>query len=164
MTLEVGNVDEIKQYVDLRYIGLVEACWHILEFPRHLKFPAVYCLPVYVKNEQMVYFDPEDNIMEVANRQSSAKTQLLEWFTANQDPACIALCARQYTYQEFPQHMVWLKSEWKWKPQQQGSAIGRMYFVPPNGGERFYLQTLLTVVRGVSHLTMFFMQILTAIV
>ena len=142
----------------------MEACWHILEFPRHLKFPAVYRLPVHVKNEQMVYFDPEDNIMEVANRQSSAKTQLTEWFTANQDPACIALGAQQYTYQEFPQHMVWLKSERKWKPRQQGSAIGQMYFVPPNGGERFYLRTLLTVVRGVSHLTMFFMQILTAIV
>ena len=102
--------------------------------------------------------------MEVANRQSSAKTHLTEWFTANQDPACIAVGAQQYTYQEFPQHMVWLRSEQKWKPQQQGCAIGQMYFVPPNGGEHFYLRILLTVVRGVSNLTTVFVQILTAIV
>jgi hypothetical protein len=145
-TLEVGNLDEIKQYIDSRYIGPVEACWHILEFPRHLEFPAVYRLPVHVKNEQMVYFDPEDNIMEVANRPSSAKTQLTEWFTANQDLACIAVGAQNYTYQEFPQHMVWVKSERIWKPRKQGSVIGRMYFVAPNAGERFYLRTLLTVI------------------
>lgn len=31
---------------------------------------------------------------------------------------------------------------------QRDPAIGRMYFVPPTAGERFYLQTLLTVVKG----------------
>ena len=48
-TLEVRNVDEMKQYIHLRYIGPVEACWHILEFSRHLKFPAIYCLPIHIK-------------------------------------------------------------------------------------------------------------------
>lgn len=31
----------------------------------------------------------------------------------------------------------------------RGFAIGRMYFVAPNCGERFYLRMLLTVVKGV---------------
>jgi hypothetical protein len=68
-TLEVtgGNVDEIKEYIDSRYIGPMEACWHILEFSHHLELPVVYCLPVHIKNEQTVYFDPEDDILEVAN-------------------------------------------------------------------------------------------------
>jgi hypothetical protein len=152
-TLEVGNVDELKQYVDARYIGPVEACWHILEFPRHLEIPAVYRLPVHLKNEQTVYFDPEDDIQEVANRPLSTKTQLTEWFVANQDPACMAVGARNYTYQEFPQYMVWVKKTRIWKPRQQGQTIGRMYFIPPNAGERFYLRTLLTFVRGVTDLT-----------
>jgi hypothetical protein len=138
-TLEVGNVDEIKGYIDARYIGPVEACWHILEFPRHLELPAVYRLPIHLKNEQNVYFDPEDDIQEVADRLTSAKTQLTEWFTANQDPACMAIGAQNYTYQEFSQYMVWDKKTQIWKPQQQADAIGQMYFVPPNRGERFYL-------------------------
>jgi hypothetical protein len=69
---------------------------------------------------------------------------------ANRDPACIAVGVQNYTYQEFPEHMVWVKSQQKWKPRDQGAAIGWMYFVSPNAGERFYLQTLLTVIRGVT--------------
>ena len=93
--------------------------------------------------------------MEVINWPTSAKTQLTEWFTANQDPECIANDAQNYTYQEFSQHMVWGKKERKWHPQKQGKAIGHVYFVPPNAGERFYLRTLLTVVRGMPHSTVF---------
>jgi hypothetical protein len=66
-TLEVQDANEIKEYVDSRYIGPVEACWHILEFPWHHEVPAVYRLPVHLPNEQTVYFDPEDDIQEVAN-------------------------------------------------------------------------------------------------
>jgi hypothetical protein len=138
-TLEIGNVDKIKEYVDARYIGPVKACWHILEFPRHVEIPAVYRLPVHLKNDQTVYFDPKDNVLEVINQPSLAKTQLTEWFTANQDPECIANDAQNYTYQEFPQHIVWVKKERKWKPRKQGKVIGCVYFVPPNAGERFYL-------------------------
>jgi len=107
-TLEIQNVNEIKEYVDSRYIGPVEACWHILEFPRHLEFPAVYRLPVHLKDQQTLYYDPEDDILEVANRPSSTKTQLTEWFNANKDPICIAADANDLTYQDFPQKFVWL--------------------------------------------------------
>jgi len=44
--------------------------------------------------------------------------------------------------------MVWNKKGQKWKPCAQRQAIGRMYFVPSNAGEQFYLRTLLTVVKG----------------
>ena len=53
-----------------------------------------------------------------------------------------------FTYQEFPQHFVWLKSEKRWKSRERGYAIGRMYFASPNCGERFYLHLLLIVVKG----------------
>lgn len=48
------------------------------------------------KTNRWFYFNPEDDIMEVTNRQSSAKTHLTDWFTANQDPACIALGLTQW--------------------------------------------------------------------
>ncbi|THH13907.1 hypothetical protein EW146_g6363 [Bondarzewia mesenterica] len=51
-TLELGEVDEIKEYVDARYIGPVEACWHVFEFPMHLELPTVYRLPIHLQDDQ----------------------------------------------------------------------------------------------------------------
>ena len=141
-------MNKLKEYIDSQDIGPVEACWHILEFPWHLKFSAIYHLSVYLKDNQTVYFNPKDDILDVANRSTSTKTQLTEWFIANQDSACIAVGIKGFIYQEFPQHIVWNKKGWKWKPRTQRQAIGRMYFVPPNAGERFYLYTLLTVIKS----------------
>jgi len=31
-TVQIGNVDEIQDYIDGCYIGPVEACWHLFEF------------------------------------------------------------------------------------------------------------------------------------
>ena len=38
--------------------------------------------------------------------------------------------------------------EKRWKQREQGFAIGRIHFVHPTAGETFYLQLLLTVVKG----------------
>lgn len=56
--------------------------------------------------------------------------------------------SRQYFYQEFPEHYVYLKKEHRWKLKQQGFAIGRMYHCNPFAGERYYLRLLFTVIRG----------------
>jgi len=57
---------------------------------------------------------------------------------------------RQLLYQEFPTHMVWNRRQHRWNRRKRGigNTIGRMYFVGPSGGERFYLRMLLTVVKG----------------
>ena len=76
-------MDELKIYMDLQYIGPIELCQHILEFPRYLEFSAVYCLPIHLKDDQTIYFDSKDNIQDVANYLTSTKTQLIEQFTGN---------------------------------------------------------------------------------
>jgi hypothetical protein len=55
---------------------------------------------------------------------------------------------RNTTYQDFLQFFVWHKSNKTWSRRQQGLSLGWMYFVPPTGGECFYLRTLLAVIRG----------------
>jgi len=45
----------------------------ILDFPQHLEFPAVYHLPIHLKDDQTVYFDPKDDIQDVANCPTSTK-------------------------------------------------------------------------------------------
>lgn len=143
-TMEVQQ-DEIKQYIDARYIGTPEAMWHIMEFAMHEERPTVYRLPVHLEDEQMVYFDPEDIAEEVAQRAQHKKTQLTEWFTANEKHPELA---NQVLYQDFPEKFVWNKRTREWTPRQRDFAIGRMHFVHPSAGERFYLRLLLTVVKG----------------
>ena len=52
-------------------------------------------------------------------------------------------------YLDFPRDHVWVAQNKAWKARQRGArAVGRMYHVPPNAGERFYLRLLLTAVPG----------------
>ena len=51
-----------------------------------------------------------------------------------------------YAYVEFPEHFVWRLSAWQ--PRLTGNCIGRLYFVAPRAGEKYYLQVLLHHVRG----------------
>jgi PIF1-like helicase len=139
------NRDEIKEYLDARYIGLVESCWHINEFAMHLESPHVYCLPVHLEDQQTVYFNADDNIYEVLERRASKTTRLTAWFEANRkyEAACTV------TYQNFPRTWVYNDKKKEWGPRMHGEpAVGRMYFASPSQGERFYLRTLLTVVMG----------------
>jgi len=48
--------DEIKQYLDCRYISPSEACWRIFSFPIHGRNPAVERLFFHLPGEQSVYF------------------------------------------------------------------------------------------------------------
>ena len=66
----------------------------------------------------------------------------------NRQNGHIGELVRSLTYQEFPRHMTWDTAKKKWSARKDGSALGRMYFVSPTEGERFYLRTLLTVVKG----------------
>ena len=66
------------------------------------------------------------------------------WFKVNQSiPE-----ANNYVYQDFPQQFTWNAKTHKWNRRQRGFAIGRMNFVHPSAGERFYLRTLLTIIKG----------------
>ena len=137
-------VNEIKEYIESRYISAIESCWHILEFPMHAESPTVYSLVVHEPDMQLVYYNPDDVLDEIVDRESAKKTTLTAWFEANERyPA-----ARQTTYQNFPQTWTYNKDKKKWHPRKQGNVIGRMHFASPSAGERFYLRTLLTVVAG----------------
>jgi hypothetical protein len=101
----------------------------------------------------MVVFDPDEPVQSILSRASAERTTLTQFFHMNTLNNEDGKLARKTTYQDFPQFFVWHKTNKMWSRRQQGSALGRMYFVPPTGGERFYLRTLLTVVRGAKSLT-----------
>jgi hypothetical protein len=113
-----------------------------------LLFLQTYLLQVHLPGQHLVRFDPDENINTVLARGAQEKSQLTAYFTTCANPGDLGNLARQYTYQEFPRYFVYQATQRRWTARKQGTAIGRMYFVSPTAGERFYLRTLLCVVRG----------------
>ncbi|GKD86808.1 DNA helicase, partial [Tanacetum coccineum] len=77
------QIDEIKNYVEARYIGPHEACWRILDFPIHYRNPPVQTLAVHLENMQQITFRSKDNLQSIVNNPTKKKTTLTEWLEYN---------------------------------------------------------------------------------
>ena len=143
-TVEIQQRNEVSEFRDSRYIAASEATWRLLQFPIHHQEPAVMSLQVHLPGQHMVVFKPNETVETVRARANQEKTMLTAFFELNRtDPT-----AREYTYQQMPHYFVWDRQNKQWKHRQRGSTIGRLYFVSPTAGERFYLRTLLITVKG----------------
>ncbi|XP_053101906.1 uncharacterized protein LOC128323208 [Hemicordylus capensis] len=69
------NHDEIKTYMDSRYVSAPEAAWRLNGFEMHYKSHTVHRLAVHLPNEQAVIFNPED-IGAATERATSRETHL----------------------------------------------------------------------------------------
>jgi hypothetical protein len=144
--MEFGKcADEIKQYLDARWVGTCEGHWRLSMFDMHREVPNVVRLQTHLPGQQYVVWNAQvqPNPQEVLNQAANKDTTLTAYFKANASYDD----AHQLLYQEFPQKFTWTAAKKIWKPRQRGFAIGRMYYVNPTAGERFYLRTLLTVVK-----------------
>ena len=142
VTIEVSTSNnEVQRYLDARFISASEACWRLFEFGLHSQKPAVVQLQVHLPDQQSVFFNPRHNPQDVQVVAQQMDTILTAFFKANQHYPHLA---RDLLYQDFPQKFTWQPLRKEWTPRQMGFAIGRMYYVPPAAGERFYLRLLLT--------------------
>jgi len=141
-------LDEVKQYLDARYVAQCEAFWRCMAYEMHFTFPTVYRLEVHLPGKQNVTWneDSADTMNEIVERAAAKDTALTAWFSANAQYED----ARNLYYQDFPTKFVFNKQKRKWTPRKQDFAIGRIYYVSPkaNDSERFYLRLLLTAVKG----------------
>ena len=147
--------DEILDYLDARYVGPCEAAWRLSQFEMHARKPAICRLQIHLEDQQMVIFREggEAGVLQNANIR---KTTLTEYFTANANARNRAangeeleFDCRQLLYQDFPSRMTWDHRNRKWKVRRgRFSTIGRMVYVSPAAGERFFMRLLLTAVRG----------------
>ena len=147
-SFEINDHDEIKRYMEGRYISPSEAVHHIYQFDVHGQVLNVICLQVHLPGQHMITFNPDDNVDTILDRASHEHTTLTAYFDANANGGNLGEQARKYTYQEFPQHFTWYADHKEWSIRCSDPAIGCMYFVPPTAGECFYLRTLLMVVKG----------------
>jgi hypothetical protein len=139
------NVDEIKDYVDARYISAIEGVWHIFHFLMHEQGPSVIRLDTHLENENTIVFLDDDKIDDIKNK--SKNTKLTAWFLLNQnDPE-----AHQYLYHDIPKYYVWKNDKRMWQKRKHNKTsdmIGRMYFIKPADTERFSLRILLLHATG----------------
>src|SRR6266498_5015304 len=53
---------------------------------------------------------------------------------------------RHLLYYEFPAHYVYNKKEKVWTPRKKDRAVGCIYYINPDAGERFFLRIFLITV------------------
>jgi hypothetical protein len=123
--IEQVHHDEVKSFLDARYVSAPEDIWRIFELKMHDISYAIIRLAVHLADEQAVYFQPvqEQEALEAA---SSKETTLTAWFKLNlNEPS-----ANPYLYTEIPEHFVFNKEPNSWLPGiRHCKRISRMYTV-----------------------------------
>ncbi|XP_009803962.2 uncharacterized protein [Nicotiana sylvestris] len=138
------EIDEIKRYLDCRYISAIEACWRIFKFDIHHREPSVERLPFHLEGQNSIIFEEERRAESVLSTPGIEVTKFTEWFEANKKYTE----ARELTYSDFPTHFVWNSRDKTWTKRRNGNVVGRIYFAHPAIGEHFYMRMLLNFVKG----------------
>jgi hypothetical protein len=139
-----GNIDEIKQYRDARWVTPPEALWRIYGFELSKNSPPVMQLQLHLENMHMVSFKEGQDIQRVVSREGVEKSMLTEYFEANR----LHEEARSILYRDFPEWYTWQKGKnkcWKRREVKQDGTptsrmqVGRIVLAHPAEGERYYL-------------------------
>ncbi|XP_057760779.1 uncharacterized protein LOC130981179 [Arachis stenosperma] len=141
---DLDEHDEVSMYYDCGYISPCEAAWRIFGYNIHYRDPSVVRLGFHLPNEQNVIFKDHENFDDVLRETSVKESMFLGWFQANKDYTE----ARTLTYAELPTKFVWKTKERVWLPRKTYFVIGRIFYVLPGSGERYYLRLLLNFVKG----------------
>jgi hypothetical protein len=77
------TLDEIKLYLDSRYVSASEATWRLFRFNMHEETPNVVWLAVHLENEQAVIFNEDDDVNAIINNAAAKDITLTAYFEAN---------------------------------------------------------------------------------
>ncbi|XP_058741448.1 uncharacterized protein LOC131613826 [Vicia villosa] len=124
------NIDEIKQYLDCRYISPSEACWRIFSYSIHGRKPAVERLYFHMEGENSVYYKDYEQVGDVLLKPSVTESMFTSWFESNKTYEE----ARLLTYGDFVSKFIYHKRSRSWKPRKRGYTIGRLIWVPQSTG------------------------------
>lgn len=139
-------VNEIDNFTDGRYIGTCEAVWRLFHFSLHGESPSVVRLSIHLEHEQSVSFGETANLAAIVA--APPKSTLMGWMEFN---TLFPTAAPDVLYVDFARTHSWNKQSKVWKQRKASTGtrpVGRMYFVSPSSGEKFYLRLLLNHVPG----------------
>jgi hypothetical protein len=141
--VELSSNDEIKTYLDARYISSCESCWRIFGYDLHENRPNIYRLEVHLENQHTITFNENNSNEQIVT--NPKKTKLMAWFDYNKCNSD----GHNLLYIDFPKHYTFEQNKWKKRKNNLGfKTIGRMYLVNPSEGEKYYLRLMLTQIRG----------------
>jgi hypothetical protein len=107
---EWQNHDEIKAYLEGRYVFASEASWRLFSFRMHDRTLSITCLAMHELGMYTVVYNDNANIFEIVNSEQNQKTTLTEYFQANIDYPL----AKEVTYMDFPSVFTWTNGTKKW--------------------------------------------------
>ncbi|XP_021739870.1 uncharacterized protein LOC110706280 [Chenopodium quinoa] len=137
--------DEIAQFQSGRWVSPCEAAWRIFGFDLFEMHPPVLPLSVHIPDMNTVCVRPYERLDVGIASGVYGRTQLTEFFRMN----AATDNGLGYSNVEFPEHYKWDASAKSWpKRQNKKLMIGRLAFVAPSEGERFYLRLLLLNVKS----------------
>ena len=137
--------DEIRQYVDARYVAPVEAAYRLYKLPLMGFSHSITRLPVHLPNFQNVFFRDGEHEQALQRAQNNP-SKLKDFFRLNrEDPT-----ARAFLYTDIVHLYKWDDRQHCWVRRQRRlfGPIARMYSVSPREGEKFFIRVLLNHVRG----------------
>nr|GEV04419.1 helicase [Tanacetum cinerariifolium] len=144
-TEKVLEVDEIKNYLNCRFLAPCEVVWRLFSFDIHYSYPTVMQLSFHLPNQNAITLRDFERLPALLEKEGIGVTMFTDWFELNKrDPA-----ARTLTYAKIPKHYVWHEKGKIWKPRKQRKCIGKIVYSSPASEERYYLRMLLNIVRGV---------------
>ncbi|AQK86929.1 hypothetical protein ZEAMMB73_Zm00001d038566 [Zea mays] len=140
-----GDVDEIKQYRDARWVTPPEALWRIFSFDLSQNSPPVMQLQLHLENMHMVSFHERAKVNHVVQRLGADRSMLTTYFEANR----LHEEARGILYRDFSEWYTLQQGKvWQRRKRNTGGQVGRIVSAHPAEGERFYLRLLLNHVTG----------------
>ncbi|XP_071718001.1 uncharacterized protein [Rutidosis leptorrhynchoides] len=140
----VIDVDEIKNYLDCRYLSPCEAVWRLFSFDINYSRPSVIKLSYHLPNQQSVTLRDSHQLPPLLHRESIKETMFTQWFELNKEDEH----ARSLTYAKIPKDYVWNQDAKIWTRRKLRPCIGRIVYSNSASGERYYLRMLLNIVKG----------------
>jgi hypothetical protein len=95
---EWQNRNEIKAYLEGRYVFASETSWCLFSFKIHDGTPSITRLAMHEPGMHAVVYNDNASIFETVNSEQNQKTTFTEYFQANIDYPL----AREVTYMDFP--------------------------------------------------------------
>ncbi|GJV01237.1 helicase [Tanacetum coccineum] len=140
-------IDEIKNYLNCRFLSPCEAVWRLFSFDINYAYPTIMQLNYHLPDQNTITLRDSEHLTALLEREGISITMFTEWFELNKEyPE-----AREYTYAEIPQHYVWHTKDKVEKKEKK--CIGRIIYATPAYRERYFLRMLLNVVRGAQSFT-----------
>jgi len=80
---QTKDIDEIKEYLECRYISKQDVLWRLLEYDIHYHWPPVERLPVHLPLQNLIKMHKDTKLKSIVKDPKLQKTKLTEWFEAN---------------------------------------------------------------------------------